>query len=104
MRVSEVLRLRIMDIDFEQMEISVRSGKGDKDRRTMLPEKSIAGLKHQIELSNQLFNADMQQSIDFIHLPGALLKKLPNAGKDFRWRYVFSSHKLSKDPTLRANW
>ncbi len=98
LRVGEVLRLRIMDVDFEQMEILVRSGKGGKDRRTMLPEKSVCGLKFHLETARQFFNLDMQQGIDFIHLPGALLKKLPNAGKDFRWRYLFSSHKLSKDP------
>jgi len=98
LRVGEALKLRIMDIDFERGEIMVRAGKGNKDRLTMLPSKSVTNLMFQIETSTNYFRRDMQNGIDFVHLPGALIRKLPNAGKELRWRYVFSSHKLSSDP------
>jgi integron integrase len=98
LRLNEALSLRIMDVDLERQEILVRMGKGDKDRITVLPERVIAPLTMHINRARQYFEADMAEGIDFIHLPNALLRKYPNAGKDVRWRYVFSSHKLAQDP------
>lgn len=98
LRLKEGLRLRIMDVDLERKEIMVRGGKGNKDRITVLPERALVPIRLQIQQARQYFEVDIQEGIDFMYLPHALLKKYPNAGKDVRWRYVFSSSKLSNDP------
>ena len=98
LRIKEVLRLRIMDIDLERSEILVFNSKGNKDRRTMLPNKAANGITRAIDNSRSYFEDDIAAGIDFISLPNALNKKYPNAGKDFRWRFVFSSGNLSRDP------
>ncbi len=98
LRQNEALRLRVGDINFDRKELMVRQGKGGKDRITMLPDASIDGLKENIQRSREFFSQDMENGIDFIWLPNALNKKYPNAGKQFRWRFIFSSYKTSTDP------
>lgn len=98
LRLSEALRLRVMDVDFERKELVVRAGKGSKDRVTMLPERAVMGLANQLTKTREFFERDMANGITFISLPGALLRKYPNAGKDFRWRFIFPSSSLSIDP------
>ena len=98
LRQNEVLRLRIADISFDRGELTVRNGKGGKDRITMLPSGCIEGIKLAIEKSRKLFNEDMDQGINHVWLPNALNKKYPNAGKEFRWRFIFSSNNVSRDP------
>ncbi|MFL0800616.1 MAG: integron integrase [Agarilytica sp.] len=98
LRQNEALRLRIADINFERHELIIRNGKGNKDRITMLPEKSIEPLKTSIEDARKLFDLDMEMGFDYIWLPNALNKKFPNAGKEFRWRFVFSSNAISRNP------
>lgn len=94
----EALRLRIGDISFDRGEILVRHGKGGKDRVTLLPQGARQGLQQAIEQSRQWFEEDIAAGITYIWLPNALAKKFPNAGKQFRWRYVFSSGNLSREP------
>ncbi|MFL0803836.1 MAG: phage integrase N-terminal SAM-like domain-containing protein [Agarilytica sp.] len=94
LRQNEALRLRVTDINFERHELIIRNGKGSKDRITMLPEKCIEPLKESIENSRKLFDLDMEMGFDYIWLPNALNKKFPNSGKEFRWRFVFSSNKF----------
>lgn len=98
LRLNEALRLRIMDVDFARKELIVRAGKGNKDRVTMLPERAVTGMEKQRIKARDLFERDMANGITFINLPGALLRKYPNAGKDFRWRFIFPSDALSIDP------
>ncbi len=98
LRLTEVLRLRVMDIDFQRSEIFVFNSKNNKDRRTVLPQQAVMGLQKTIEQSHQYFLIDMQSGVHFISLPNALNRKYPNAGKDFRWRFIFSSATLSRDP------
>ncbi len=98
LRQSEALKIRVCDVHFDRGELIVRSGKGDKDRITMLPNGSIQGLTQSIEKSREFFDSDMEDGLDYIYLPTALNKKFPNAGKEFRWRYVFSSGNVSRDP------
>jgi len=98
LRLNEALALRVMDVDFERKELIVRRGKGNKDRVTMLPERAIEGLSSQRIKAHEMFERDMANGMTFISLPGALLRKYPNAGKDFRWRYIFPSSCLSIDP------
>ncbi len=98
LRLMETLRLRVKDIDFDRMEITVREGKGSKERKTLLPKKSILLLHRTIERANYLHNEALNCDIHFVHLIGALARKYPNAAKELAWQYLFSSKQLSKDP------
>ncbi|WP_211826102.1 integron integrase [Kistimonas asteriae] len=98
LRLIETLRLRVKDVDFERHEITVREGKGGKDRITLLPQKSIPLLQAHIERSRILHEEALASGVEFVHLPGALARKYPNAGKTLAWQYLFASHQLSVDP------
>jgi integron integrase len=98
LRLSESLRLRVKDIDFAYKKITVRDGKGEKDRVTMLPESVIEPLqKHLPEIKKQ-HEADLQAGFGTVEMPYALAKKYPNADKEWGWKYVFPASKLSIDP------
>lgn len=101
LRLRECVKLRIQNIDFERLRLTVRAGKGDKDRETILPESIIPDLKMQLEKSRLLFEKDRSQDIPGVELPNALERKLPNAGKEWGWQWVFPSYKLSIDPRSR---
>ena len=98
LRLIETLRLRVKDIDFGRHEMTVREGKGGKDRITLLPQKAIPLLQSHIERSRMLHQEALASGVEFVHLPGALARKYPNAGKTLAWQYVFASHQLSIDP------
>jgi integron integrase len=98
MRLMEVIRLRIQDIDFDRNEIIVRSGKGAKDRITMLPEAIKSSLQQHLVTRRDLFNNDVAKNQHSVYLPEALARKYPNADKEWRWQYAFVSTKLSADP------
>jgi integron integrase len=98
MRVSEVLRLRIQDLDFEYHQITVRAGKGLKDRMTMMPEALVILLKKQVKRCEFLHKKDLAEGFGEVLLPNALSVKYPNAGKEFKWQYLFPSQYRRKDP------
>lgn len=98
LRLNECLELRMLDVDIERREIIVRRGKGNKDRRTLLPEFVIPGLKIAIDKVQQYHEIDQTNGITHVHMPDALARKYPNAGKQLKWQYVFASHKTSVDP------
>jgi len=98
MRLMEVMRLRIKDIDLSYKQILIRSGKGDKDRVTLLPESLIPELQQQIGLVKELHQADLAEGYGRVHLPFALARKYPNADRELAWQYVFPSLKRSIDP------
>ncbi len=98
LRLMECLRLRIQDVDFSRKELFIRGGKGGRDRVTVLPETAIAGLKLAISKSHSHFEHDMQNGINYIELPYALIRKYPNAAREFKWHFVFASAKTSIDP------
>ncbi len=98
LRISEGLRLRVQDIDFDYEQLWVRSGKGNKDRVSLLPQKCIPELKNQIEYVKRLHQKDLSKGFGKTLLPKALSKKYPNEDKTLRWQYVFPSKKISKDP------
>lgn len=98
LRLKECLSLRIKDIDLEQNAIIVRSGKGDKDRRTILPETLKDELIKHISDLRTLYDHDRKENINGVYLPGALEKKYPNAGKEWGWFWLFPSKSLSIDP------
>lgn len=98
LRVSECIRLRIQDLDIDYKQITVRDGKGRKDRTTMLPESLIESLKQQIRLTYKLHQFDLRNGYGAVELPHALVKKYPSACKDFRWQFLFPSGKIGRDP------
>ena len=98
MRLMEAMRLRIKDIDFSYKQILIRSGKGDKDRATLLPESLISELQQHIDRTRELHQADLAEGYGRVYLPFALARKYPNADREFAWQYVFPSLKRSADP------
>ena len=98
MRLMEALRLRVQDIDFEQFQIIVRSGKGNKDRVTTLPEALVEPLKKQIAHARIIHQGDLAEGFGRVYLPFALDRKYPNAGLEFGWQYCFPSNNRSTNP------
>jgi integron integrase len=98
LRVMELVRLRVQDIDFGSHLIIVRSGKGDKDRSTLLPESIKTDLYMHLERVRALHDKDLQAGYGDVYLPEALARKYPNAGREWGWQYVFPSKNLSVDP------
>ena len=98
LRIMECLRLRIKDVDFERGEILVRDGKGAKDRVTMLPASVIPALREHVERVRELHRQDLAAGYGEVHLPYALDRKYPSAGREWMWQYVFPSASLSIDP------
>ncbi len=98
MRQMECLRLRVKDVDFDYRQIHVRSGKGNKDRVTMLPDRLVPDLQVQLKKANQLHQGDLQEGFGEARLPYALAKKYPNAGREWGWQFVFPSIHRSNDP------
>jgi len=85
MRLMETVRLRIQDVDFELNQIVVRSGKGDKDRTTMLPASMTDDLVQHLKKIRDLHNNDFEEGCGRVYLPFALDRKYPNAGVEFGW-------------------
>ncbi len=98
LRLMECLRLRIKDLELERCEITVRHGKGGKDRVTMLPGKLIDPLKVQLERAQIIHQTDLSDGFGAVYLPHALEKKYPNASREWAWQYVFPASKRSIDP------
>ena len=98
LRLSECLCLRIKDIDFHRQCITVRSGKGNKDRQTLLPAAVIPSLKNHLSQIKSYYDIDRKNNIAGVEMPHALGRKYPNAGKEWGWFWVFPSAKLSCDP------
>lgn len=98
LRLMECVRLRVKDVDFEMRQVTVREGKGFKDRVTMLPESSIAPLQAHFARVRALHDEDLAAGYGAVYLPYALGKKYPNAAKEWGWQYVFPSRNLSVDP------
>jgi len=98
LRLMEVVRLRIKDVDFDYAQITIRDGKGQKDRRVMLPHALVQSMREQIQKARMLFDFDQSQKSGGVYLPSALARKLPGAGRSWEWFWVFPSKKLSADP------
>jgi integron integrase len=94
MRLGECLSLRVNDLDLELKTITVRDGKGEKDRITVLPEKLVAELKIHLHKVKNLYKKDFSKNNIYVPLPYALERKYPNAGMEFAWQYVFPAKSL----------
>ena len=97
-RLIECLRLRVQDIDFASEKITVREGKGKKDRRTILPKIVIPALKKHLEKVKIQYHKDLEKGFGTVYMPYALAKKYPNANKEWGWQYIFPATRLSVDP------
>jgi integron integrase len=98
LRISEAVRLRVQDIDFGFKQITVRDGKGKKDRVTPLANNLRVPLQLHLERVAFVHEKDLAMGFGSVHLPYALDKKYPNAGKEIGWQYVFPSRCLAVDP------
>nr|QZL14111.1 integron integrase [uncultured bacterium] len=98
MRLMEALRLRVKDIEFERREITVREGKGNKDRVTVLPENLMGALRDQMVRAKSVHDRDLEAGFGDVYLPHALAVKYPKAGRSWGWQYVFPSAARSIDP------
>ena len=98
MRITEALRLRTKDVDFNRRTIVVREGKGDKDRALMLPDVLRQPLKAQLAHARQVWLADRRASRPGVWLPDALERKYPRANETWAWHWVFPHAALSTDP------
>ncbi|MDP2861512.1 MAG: integron integrase [Desulfobacterales bacterium] len=98
LRLMELALLRVKDIDMDLNTLTVRSGKGDKDRTTILPATVKDQLKNHLIEAKSLYESDLFRGYGEVHLPDALSRKYPNAGKEWAWQYVFPAKNLSVDP------
>ena len=98
LRILECLRLRVKDLDFARYEITVRQGKGAKDRRTMLPRSLAAPLQAHLDTVRSLYEAGLRDGLCNVYLPFALAQKYPTAPREWLWQYVFPAASHSKDP------
>lgn len=97
-RVMECARLRILDLDFEYRQITVRAGKGKKDRVVPMPDALTGKLKRQIAWVSRKHKGDIEAGFGSVYLPEALERKYPRAPKEFRWQYLFPATRIATDP------
>jgi integron integrase len=98
LRVIECLRLRVKDVDLEYRQILVRDGKGEKDRVTVLPDALVEPLRAHLVRVRAIHALDLREGYGEVHLPYALGRKYPRAGREWCWQYVFPSKNRSVDP------
>ena len=98
LRLMEAIRLRVQDIDFDTNILFIRGAKGDKYRATVLAESVKTGLKKHLEKVKEIHRKDLDSGQGKVYLPEGLIRKYPNAAKEWGWQYVFPSSKLSVNP------
>lgn len=98
LRSAELLSLRVKDVDFGSNNIYVRSGKGGKDRTTMLPQRLIPSLKRQVATVEQLHAQDLADGYGDVYLPNALERKHPKAARETAWQFLFPASRIGQDP------
>jgi integron integrase len=98
LRLMEALHLRVKDLNFERNEITVRDGKGGKDRKTVLPFSLKPHLQRQVEQARALHAKDLAEGYGAVSLPFALARKYPRAEIDFGWQYLFPASRRGIDP------
>ncbi|MDY7093623.1 MAG: integron integrase [Acidobacteriota bacterium] len=102
LRLLEGLRLRVKDVDLETCQLTVRDGKGEKDRLTILPSSLVAPLQNQVKRVRTAHEKARRQGYAGVELPYALAKKYPNAQYELAWQYLFPAERPSRDPESGA--
>lgn len=98
LRISELVRLRVKDVDFENQQLIVRGGKGDKDRVTILPESLFPELKAQYERAREVYEKDRKERVPGVWLPEALARKFRHGGERWEWFWFWPASGLAEDP------
>jgi len=98
LRLQECLELRVKDVDFHRSQIVVRRGKGQKDRRTMLPAAVVPLLQAHLRDVKQQHDGDLAEGVGRVVLPFALDRKYPNAATEWGWQFVFPAARICRDP------
>jgi len=98
LRISEASRLRVQDVDYDYKQITVRAGKGNKDRVTTFSAQLMPQLKNHLQRVKLIHDEDLKAGYGSVYLPHALSRKYPNADKQWGWQYVFPSRNISTDP------
>jgi integron integrase len=98
LRLLECCRLRVKDVDFDRRQLTVREGKGDKDRAVPLPDRCVENLRIQMARVRAQHATDLERGLGYADLPYALRRKYLNAERVLAWRYLFFSEKLCRDP------
>ncbi|MBA3513152.1 MAG: integron integrase [Pyrinomonadaceae bacterium] len=98
LRLNECLRLRVKDVDFGYRQITVRDGKGGRDRVTVLPDTLVQPLQGQLVRVRSHHTQDLKEGYGAVNLPTALARKYPNAAREWAWQFVFPAAKRSRDP------
>ncbi len=98
LRLTELVRLRIKDVDLVRGTVTVRSGKGDKDRVTVLPKRLREAVREQVERARELWQGDREAGLAGVWLPGALARKFSRAAEGFEWFWLFPARQVSVDP------
>ncbi len=100
LRVLECCRLRVKDLDLERLEITVRDGKGRRDRRTMLPQALVDSLRRQLAAAKRMHDRDLLAGAGSVALPDALARKYPRAPWEWGWQWAFPATRLYRDRAL----
>src|SRR5436853_2899316 len=98
LRLMECVRLRVKDVDFGYARITVRDGKGARDRVTMLPVNLAAPLERHLQKVKLQHEQDLEDGLGTVYLPDGLARKYRTAAREWGWQYVFPSRKVSLDP------
>jgi integron integrase len=98
LRILEAVRVRVKDVDFAMKQVTVRSGKGEKDRFTTLPASLIPLLENQLRRVKAFHEQDLAAGHGAVYLPYALERKYPGAARDWSWQYLFPARDVSTDP------
>jgi integron integrase len=98
LRLSECVRLRVKDVDFGYLQITIRDAKGGRDRLTLLPVSLVEPLQRQIEKCRILHDENLTVGCGSVFLPGAISRKYSGAAREFGWQYLFPSGRISTDP------
>jgi integron integrase len=98
LRLMELLRLRVKDVDLDRQQLIIRGGKGDKDRVTVLAERLIERLAAHRERLRRLQAEDRAKGLPGVWLPEGLERKWPKAGESWEWQWFWPSRQLLNDP------
>ncbi len=101
LRLQECQSLRFKDLEFSTSIITVRGGKGDKDRTVPLPKSLIKPLMDQMSIARKLHEIDVQRGMPGVYVPNALERKYPNIGSDLGWFWIFPAQNYSIDPETK---
>ncbi len=104
LRLSEALHLRVHDLDSERGQLTVRGGKGNRDRVTIYPRAAVAEVEEQLRRTRRLHERDLARGAGNVPLPSALARKYPGAPREWGWQWVFPASRLHQSPRTGAGF